>query len=156
MSAAMVNRAVNQAIPSDVRGGGTSATGYDGHDADRVSARTGVGATEQVAEQGDGALDQALDQARHWVRRAQGVVFYAGMLFGALALVGVMLFVLGVFLAIPFPGVRALWGLPATLLWGGIGGVMGMVVVAVTLYALRHALEDARWALSGGGERLED
>lgn len=56
----------------------------------------------------------------------------------------------------PFPGVRALWVLPATLLWGGIGGVMAMLVVAVTLYALRHGLEDARWAFFGGGERQED
>jgi hypothetical protein len=90
------------------------------------------------------------------VRRAQGGVFYAGLVSGALALVGLVLFVLGVFLAIPFPGVRALWGLPATLLWGGIGGVMAMVVVAVTLYALRHGLEDARWALVGGADPLDD
>lgn len=143
MTAAMVE----QAIPSDLRGRGTSATGYD---AVKLSARSGAG------EQGAHALEQALDRARHWVRRAQGGVFYAGLLSGALALVGVTLFVLGVFLAIPFPGVRGLWGLPATLLWGGIGGVIAMLVVAVALYALRHGLEDARWALFGGGERLED
>jgi hypothetical protein len=151
MTAAMVNRALNQAIPSDLRGdglaggGGTSAATYD---AARLSAGTGVGAGEQGAA--------TLDRARHWVRRAQGGVFYAGLCSGVLALVGLVLFVVGVFLAIPFPDVRALWGLPATLLWGGIGGVMAMVVVAVTLYALRHGLEDARWALVGGGERLED
>jgi hypothetical protein len=141
----MTTAMVDQAIPSDLHGGGTSVTS---HGAVGLPAGIGAGTGQQSA--------RALDQARDWVRRAQGGVFYAGLCSGALALLGLVLFVLGVFLAIPFPGVRVLWGLPATLLWGGIGGVMGMVVVAVTLYSLRHALEDARWALVGGGERQED
>jgi hypothetical protein len=97
----------------------------------------------------------ALARARKWVRLGQEGAFYALLACAALALIGAVVFIIGAAFAIPFPDVRALWGLPVILLCGGTGGGAATIVLLVALYTARHLLEDARWALFGAA-RLEE
>jgi hypothetical protein len=110
-----------------------------------------VSDVRRPAQTGAGGLARARERAEEWARLGQLGAFYALAAFGALALIGGALFIIGAVVAFPFPGVRALWGLPAFLGCVGIGGGIAMVMFWLVFYTGRHLIEDAGWAFDGGG-----